>query len=173
MIKVSKESINLREKLSELDFDKVPFQKMPAGSVLQVVNAKTAVATSSNASTFIDVGVEVELNQIGENSIFYVTAGLRTQMVDGAANTTQFRMLASYADGTNENITGSIMINDWSRWNQEAGSLVDVYRPNKKQGTRINFKIQGRSPHGTSWYLNDTWGYTPVESALVIMEIAQ
>jgi hypothetical protein len=35
-IKVSKPSINLREKLSELDFDKVPFQKMPAGSVLQV-----------------------------------------------------------------------------------------------------------------------------------------
>jgi len=36
-IKVSKPEINIREKLSDLDFDKVPFQKMPAGSVLQVV----------------------------------------------------------------------------------------------------------------------------------------
>ncbi len=36
-IKVSKPAINIREKLNDLDFDKVPFQKMPAGSVLQVV----------------------------------------------------------------------------------------------------------------------------------------
>ena len=35
-IKVTKPSINLREKLSELDFDKVPFQKMPAGSVVSI-----------------------------------------------------------------------------------------------------------------------------------------
>ncbi len=35
-VKITKAAINLREKLSELDFDKVPFQKMPAGSVVQV-----------------------------------------------------------------------------------------------------------------------------------------
>ena len=49
-IKVTKPSINLREKLSELDFDKVPFQKMPAGSVLQVVSSNVITGTASTTS---------------------------------------------------------------------------------------------------------------------------
>ena len=38
-VNISKPTINIREKLSELDFAKVPFQKMPSGSILQVVQA--------------------------------------------------------------------------------------------------------------------------------------
>ena len=37
VVKVSKPEFNLREKLTELDYDRVPFQKMPAGSVVQTV----------------------------------------------------------------------------------------------------------------------------------------
>ena len=36
-IRVSKPEFNLREKLSELDYSRVPFQKMPVGSVVQTV----------------------------------------------------------------------------------------------------------------------------------------
>ena len=36
-VRISKPEFNLREKLSELDYDRVPFQKMPAGSVVQTV----------------------------------------------------------------------------------------------------------------------------------------
>jgi hypothetical protein len=62
-IKVTKPSINLREALSDLDFDKVPFQKMPAGSVLQVVdNFWSGDATTSNASG-------------GQSSLYGLTAG--------------------------------------------------------------------------------------------------
>ena len=55
-ISVTKPSVNLREKLNELDFDRVPFQKMPAGSVLQVVEGFT--------STQVDVSV------IGKTTIY-------------------------------------------------------------------------------------------------------
>ncbi len=61
-IKVSKPAINIREKLNDLDFDKVPFQKMPAGSVLQVqtstlprggaTNEAETTSTSPQASLF-------------------------------------------------------------------------------------------------------------------------
>ena len=33
-VRISKPAFNLREKISELDFDRVPFQKMPAGSII-------------------------------------------------------------------------------------------------------------------------------------------
>ena len=36
-VRITKPEFNLREKLTELDYDRVPFQKMPAGSVVQTV----------------------------------------------------------------------------------------------------------------------------------------
>ena len=36
-VRISKPEFNLREKLTELNYDRVPFQKMPAGSVVQTV----------------------------------------------------------------------------------------------------------------------------------------
>jgi hypothetical protein len=50
-ITASKPAINIREKLAELDFDKVPFQKMPAGSVLQVVQGTVKTVAYSTTST--------------------------------------------------------------------------------------------------------------------------
>ena len=35
-VRVSKPAFNLREKLSELDYSRVPYEKMPAGSIIQV-----------------------------------------------------------------------------------------------------------------------------------------
>ena len=37
VVKITKPEFNLREKLSELDYGRVPFQKIPAGSVVQIV----------------------------------------------------------------------------------------------------------------------------------------
>jgi len=51
-ISVTKPSINLREKLNELDFDRVPFQKMPAGSVVQVVEGSTTTQASMGGTTY-------------------------------------------------------------------------------------------------------------------------
>ena len=34
-VRISKPEFNLREKLSELDYSRVPYEKMPAGSIIQ------------------------------------------------------------------------------------------------------------------------------------------
>ncbi len=39
-IRISKPEFNLRGKLTELDYDRVPYEKMPAGSIIQVVDHK-------------------------------------------------------------------------------------------------------------------------------------
>jgi hypothetical protein len=57
-VKFTKPEINVREKLAELDYDKVPFQKMPAGSVIQVVDklfTPTAHVTTTSL-TYVDMG---------------------------------------------------------------------------------------------------------------------
>ena len=39
-VRISKPEFNLREKLTELDYDRVPYEKMPAGAIIQVVDHK-------------------------------------------------------------------------------------------------------------------------------------
>ena len=43
-VRVSKPEFNLREKIRELDYSRVPYEKMPAGSIIQ--SASTTITTS-------------------------------------------------------------------------------------------------------------------------------
>ena len=43
-VRVSEPKFNLREKLTELDYSRVPYEKMPAGSIIQ--SASTTITTS-------------------------------------------------------------------------------------------------------------------------------
>tara|TARA_B100001778_G_scaffold218943_1_gene181452 strand:- start:427 stop:951 length:525 start_codon:yes stop_codon:yes gene_type:complete len=52
-IKVSKSEFNLRDKLNELD-GKVPYEKMPSGSVIQVAYAETRTQQQSTSQSFIN-----------------------------------------------------------------------------------------------------------------------
>jgi hypothetical protein len=54
-VNISKPTINIREKLSELDFAKVPFQKMPSGSVLQVVQDVFNTETGTTSTSYVAV----------------------------------------------------------------------------------------------------------------------
>ena len=52
-IRVSKSEFNLRDKLNELD-GKVPYEKMPAGSILQVGYAQTKTQQVTTSQSFIN-----------------------------------------------------------------------------------------------------------------------
>jgi hypothetical protein len=54
-VNISKPTINIREKLSELDFAKVPFQKMPSGSVLQVVQDVFNTESGTTSTSYVAV----------------------------------------------------------------------------------------------------------------------
>ena len=59
-IRISKPEFNLREKLTELDYSRVPYEKMPSGSVVQFVQAShlrmtqrfTTASTSYTATNY-------------------------------------------------------------------------------------------------------------------------
>jgi len=72
-IKASKPSINLREKLNELDFDKVPFQKMPAGSVVQIVSGigDADPETMTTSTSYVPTGTYATITPKFKNSKIY------------------------------------------------------------------------------------------------------
>ena len=67
-IKVTKPEVNLREKLSELDFQILPHEKMPAGSVLQVVNAVTSTASATSSTSYVSTGLAATITPTSTSS---------------------------------------------------------------------------------------------------------
>tara|TARA_R110002072_G_scaffold293233_1_gene462454 strand:+ start:296 stop:880 length:585 start_codon:yes stop_codon:yes gene_type:complete len=79
-VKFTKPEINVREKLAELDYYKVPFQKMPAGSVLQVkavtLTGRYAVTSSSDTGVGTDIGLNISITPRSSSSAFLVTVNV-------------------------------------------------------------------------------------------------
>ena len=62
-LRISKPSFNIREKINEMDGE-IPRHKMPAGSIIQVVQGKLTTQTESTAGTGVnvDVGLYVSMS---------------------------------------------------------------------------------------------------------------
>ena len=62
-VRVNKDAFNIREKLSELDYGHVPYDKMPAGSIIQVKreSSNSSNQTPSGLSTWTDVNPTVTI----------------------------------------------------------------------------------------------------------------
>lgn len=72
-VKITKPEVNIREKLNELDYAHVPYQKMPAGSVIQTRAYKKDsgwISTTSTAEVF--TGVEFSISPKRSSSLILV-----------------------------------------------------------------------------------------------------
>jgi len=89
-IKVTKPEINLREKLAELDFDQVPYHKIPKGSSIQtnytlLAGSGSANESETSSSTFQQTNFTVTINPRFKNSLFKVEAAPNAKMNGASA----------------------------------------------------------------------------------------
>jgi len=176
-IKVSKPSINLREKLNELDFDKVPFQKMPAGSVLQVVNVEVAGnSSSSTADTWHTTVATIAITPKVTNSkiIVFFTSGVGISAASGGSarvdielfceEDTESLYMAKYTGNEGMSSSGTARL-------QIAGSGVYISNSRIEKNFRVRIrKANGSSSEATGIYYN--W-YSGSLHTLIAMEVAQ
>ena len=189
-VKVTKPAINVREKLAELDFAKVPFQKMPAGSVVQVQYSKNTTAGSvvNTTSDIVTVSVAKQLS----NSKFIISGGTYlarltdTASQDAADPTLMFRvdgvMLSTGLAGYNQ---GGFYGVDVPMWQLDGGtyhSQYDMFPHNSMQeyigseaaGGTITFSLALRA-HTLGAYYNRSYGSATSNGMtyIQVMEIAQ
>jgi hypothetical protein len=132
-VNVTKPAINLREKLSELDFDKVPFQKMPSGSVLQVVDSGAqTTGSTSQSTTFIDGNCTATITPISASSkiIVMVTQTIQVWQSGSPYATGRWKIQRNVGGGAFSDIyidyspqNGNIFAYDYG------GSGINIYRP--------------------------------------------
>jgi len=72
-IYANKPAFNVREKLKEIDYGKVPYHKMPAGSVIQTkAYKKDSGWISTTSTTEVSTGVEFAIYPKRKNSLILV-----------------------------------------------------------------------------------------------------
>ena len=77
-IRVSKPEFNLREKLLELDYSRVPYEKMPAGSIIQSVIRSTRSQSETTSSSWSGTDVYASIYPKFANSriLILVSGGM-------------------------------------------------------------------------------------------------
>ena len=80
-INITKEQFNLREKLTRLDTEKIPYEKMPVGSVIQVQQHHLygSGQVNTTSTTFQDSGLFIDIHPKFANSRFLVTCEFNAQ----------------------------------------------------------------------------------------------
>ncbi len=70
---VNKPEVNIREKISQLDYAHVPYEKMPAGSVIQTVSESYNTRIATGSTSFVTTGFYVEISPKFKSSKIFVS----------------------------------------------------------------------------------------------------
>ena len=89
-VRITKPEFNLREKLTELDYSRVPYEKMPAGSIIQTNHERYDVGGTSNefettSSTYQQSNFLVKISPKFSNSIIKFEAAINIKQNDGSS----------------------------------------------------------------------------------------
>lgn len=99
-IRVNKDAFNLRDKLSELDYDRLPYDKMPGGSIVQFKTNASDTLLSHNTSTYVDL-VQLDFSPKFESSNLFVTLNCNIRLLATSNNRQRiyFRLIRTDSGG--------------------------------------------------------------------------
>ena len=151
-VRIQKPAFNIREKLSELDYSHVPYEKMPAGSVIQVVKINSATDTSVSGS-----GANSNWNAIAatsgviypkyQNSYLLYCCGVGAEH-DANSVSNIYGFLKLFRNDANAGFTNALAesrmfftegTNDYGATTTTTMVYLDAH--NQPPGTRVEYKI--------------------------------
>ena len=174
-VRITKPEFNLREKLSELDYGRVPFQKMPIGSIIQVKNAQrdTSLALTANGDI-----LETTFTPLKSTSRMIIDIRLRAREHTG--NTAQwFVGLRKTLDGVITRPGGHYQMHSYShtgqsQWVGYFNVVFDNLGSDNKEITYTLYAGPWGSNNGTVFNVNKSTGDGETNGAqLIIYEVAQ
>ena len=84
-IRVSKPEFNLREKISELDYSRVPYQKMPPGTPIQITQGYRTSRSQTTSQAYVASGLSGIIKPKIITSNVLVTVTTTCNWTSGAA----------------------------------------------------------------------------------------
>ena len=103
-IRAHKPEFNFREKLKELDYSHVPYDKMPAGSVVQHKFVTTISSVTYSGSGYVDTGMNLEISPKFSTSLLVVQVAAQFRIAGNYDFGVGFSINKSVAGGTESSI---------------------------------------------------------------------
>ena len=150
---VQKPQFNLREKLSELEFGTLPYQKAPSGSVIQYVEAshtKMANRNSTSSTSYIGTDYELIISPRLFNSKILINANLSAHANnDGYIYVRVFNVTANryvrFNDGVSNDAMYESALGGKSQWGMLPVEAVDVPESTSPQTYRLYIRSNNSS----------------------------
>ena len=175
-VRITKPEFNLREKLTELDYDRVPYEKMPAGSIIQVVDHKANDSPTTNSSTYATItGTSFDIYPKLSTSKIFVSWDFGTE-ANGALHGIAFRVYRKINDGTGTLLKtqDQFTYNAQSGWNNAAGGVNITYIDTPKSIGKLTYYLQWHVEQSGTFYINYNDGSNALDGiAAQAMEIRQ
>ena len=162
--------INIREKLNELDYRHVPYEKMPPGSIIQNASISMGTSYSTSSTSFIDSGVDILFSPKSVNSKIQVTIQSRRFNLVSASTMVIVCKRNDLVDiGTQQQNTHDAYYhnNTSTTSNQIAYPLHYMWEDTPRTTDEIKYSIYFRVSNGVG-YLADSGGVQ-----LYVQEIKQ
>ena len=167
-VRITKPEFNLREKLTELDYSRVPYEKMPAGSVVQVVfNSLYGSAVSTTSASFQNSGLFVDISPRFVSSKIIVTATIDAQTGNAAGKGIEYTFFRNInADATSSSPSVNLLENA-SNKNYISYSSADGYiheraimmaEDNPNTIKRVQYRVFFHSHAGGTAGIHKDWG---------------
>ena len=183
-VRITKPEFNLREKLSELDYSRVPYHKMPAGSVIQVVFGSTtteamrAHSTNSGTETFVfDTNLSATISPKFTTSKILVQINQCYLFVNNTS--TQMQANIYICDGDNNILDGRTVDYDMLRVKNQvcfAGTHTAQLLHSPNTTSAFTYKTRGNFYHCEGGSGSLAFQYSNkanLVSTISLMEIAQ
>ena len=174
-VRISKPEFNLREKLNELDYSRVPYEKMPAGSIIQIHQAQLATQLLLTANGDI---LETIFTPFKSDSRIIIDIRLRAREESGN-NAQWFVGLRKTLNGNVTRPGGHYMMHSrshptYSGW---AGFYQMVFDHQGSERAPITYTLYAGpwgSNNGTTFRVNGSTGDGEIYGAQLIMyEVVQ
>ena len=175
-VRITKPEFNLREKLNKLDYGRVPYEKMPAGTVIQHVFNHDAGTShlSTTSGTFTDMSFSVSISPLFSDSIMLIewsALGQQPNTAVAASAVTIYRNNTTDIGSTAHSAMGLAVVGEFS---SSGGVYVTapinffVYdTPNTTSTTK--YSIYGRTTGSGIAYIS----HSGVSRTLSVKEIRQ
>ena len=176
-VRITKPEFNLREKLTELDYGRVPYEKMPAGSIIQVVDHKANNSPTTTSSTYAEItGTSFDIYPKFHTSKIFVSWDFGTE-ANGALHGIAFRVYRKIDDGSSTLLKtqDQFTYNAQSGWNNGAGGVNITYIDTPNSIGKLTYYLQWHVEQSGTFYINYNDGGSAAKDGIAAqaMEIRQ
>ena len=156
---IQKPEFNLREKLSELEFGTLPYQKMPSGSVIQYVEASHKRMTnrfSTTSSSYQATNYDLTISPRLFNSKILIYANLSSHANNNAYiyvrvfNVTANRYVR-FNDGVSSDAMYESALGGKTQWGMLPVEAVDEPESTSPQTYRLYIRSNGSATAYAGW----------------------